>query len=141
MIECLHDRGGTISFFQRITNWLELRESIDDAGAFCGQNADRPGLQVVIAPIAGNAIDHLKYTDDNMVGVGEIEEILLLLRGQGSQKWKQISSGGGLESEFEKCVYVLLFTLNYIGHERKKLLPHHAQPRKTACAGDPASGR
>src|SRR5262249_4794898 len=100
---------------------LEMVKGIGDAGTLGGQDLNCPGLKLAIAAIAGNAVDDFKGADDDVVRIGQIDEILPLLACERVQKLEQISGGNGFEGQLEKCVYVLLFTLNYIGHETRQL--------------------
>src|SRR5262245_21345667 len=96
-------------------------KGIGDSGTLGGEDLDRPGLKLAIAAIAGNPVDHFKGADDDVVGIGQFDEILSLLGCKRIQKRAQISGGDRFKGQLEKCVDVLLFTLNYVGHETRQL--------------------
>jgi hypothetical protein len=75
----------------------------------------------VIPTISSDPIYYLKDPYDDVVGIRQLIEILSLLRVQRIQQGNEVSGSGGPEGKLEKCVYILLFALNYCGHERKRL--------------------
>ena len=116
VVQRLHDRHRTIGLLQRVTHLLQMLQSIINARPLCCEDPYRPGLNLAMAAIACNPIDDLKDADNHVIRVSQIDEILALLRRERTQQREQICGAGWFEGKLEKCVYVLLFTLNNVGH-------------------------